>query len=188
MLSILWVPKLSPYLSNNNYRLAHTFKFKLFCDRLPSGAHYQMFITVSHLQSSRCEAPSLMRGRVCNLLLQFVVTLQSKSRRTHNHILVSFETARFSFCSLLRLAVLFSGGILTHLHTSYWLTATHSKLKLYYDRQSVGQSVLVSCNPSWARDKFVKFFFLTVAGLLMWGALSDERAIHIQCGPLTIII
>jgi hypothetical protein len=40
-------------------------------------------------------APSLMRGRVCNLLLQWLlglvraVTLGSKSRRTHCHILLS---------------------------------------------------------------------------------------------------
>jgi hypothetical protein len=29
------------------------------------------------------------RGRVCNLLVQFAVTLWSKFRRTHNHILLS---------------------------------------------------------------------------------------------------
>jgi hypothetical protein len=56
---------------------------------LPSGAHGQIFITVGHLRSSRCAAPCLTRGRVCNLLVQFAVTLRSKSRRTHNHILQS---------------------------------------------------------------------------------------------------
>jgi hypothetical protein len=35
----------------------------------------------------------------------------------------------------------YSGGILTRLHTDH----LHFKSKLYYDRQSVGQSVLVSC-------------------------------------------
>jgi hypothetical protein len=33
--------------------------------------------------------PLLTRGRVCNVLLQFVVTLRFKSRRTHDHILPS---------------------------------------------------------------------------------------------------
>jgi hypothetical protein len=54
-----------------------------------SGAHDQIFITVGHLRSSCCGAPFLTRGRVCNLLAQFAVTLQSKSRRTHDHILLS---------------------------------------------------------------------------------------------------
>jgi hypothetical protein len=55
----------------------------------PSGAHDQIFITVGHLRSSYCEAPSLTRGRVCNLLVHFTVTLWSKSRRTHDHNLLS---------------------------------------------------------------------------------------------------
>jgi hypothetical protein len=53
-------------------------------------------------------APSLTRRRVCNLLVQFIlglaraVTLGSKSRRTHGHILLSSETppnwsARFPY-------------------------------------------------------------------------------------------
>jgi hypothetical protein len=47
------------------------------------------------LLSGRTGAPSLTRGWVCNLLVQLllglarVVTLGSKSRRTHNHILLS---------------------------------------------------------------------------------------------------
>jgi hypothetical protein len=36
------------------------------------GSMTRFFITVRNLQSSCCEAPSLMRGRVCNLLVQFV--------------------------------------------------------------------------------------------------------------------
>jgi hypothetical protein len=56
---------------------------------LPSGAHDQILITVWHFRSSYCEAPSLTRGRVCNLLVQFAGTLRSKSRTTHDHILLS---------------------------------------------------------------------------------------------------
>jgi hypothetical protein len=55
----------------------------------PSGAHDHIFITVEHLRSSCCGTSSLTRGRVCNLLVQFAVTLGSKPRRTHDHILLS---------------------------------------------------------------------------------------------------
>jgi hypothetical protein len=57
--------------------------------RTTSVAHDQIFITVGHLQSSCCGVPSLTRGRVCTLLIQFAVTLRSNSRRTHDHILLS---------------------------------------------------------------------------------------------------
>jgi hypothetical protein len=54
-----------------------------------------------------------------------------------------------------------------------------SKSKLYYDRQSVGQSVWVSRHPSGTRDQFLPFsdYFSTVSGLLMWGTLSDEKSV-----------
>jgi hypothetical protein len=55
----------------------------------PFGAHDQIFISVGHLRSSSCVAPSLTRRRVCNLFVQFSVTLQSKSRRTNDCILLS---------------------------------------------------------------------------------------------------
>jgi hypothetical protein len=55
----------------------------------PSGAHDKICFTVRHLRSSCCEVPSLTRGRVCSLLVQFAVTLESKSHRTHGHILPS---------------------------------------------------------------------------------------------------
>jgi hypothetical protein len=41
-----------------------------------------------YLRSSCWGAPSLTRGRVCNLLVQFAVSLRAKSRRTHGHILL----------------------------------------------------------------------------------------------------
>jgi hypothetical protein len=49
----------------------------------------QIFITVGHLQSSYCRAPSLTRGWVCNLLVKFTITIWSKSRTTHDHILLT---------------------------------------------------------------------------------------------------
>jgi hypothetical protein len=77
------------------------YKFKLYFDRRSVG----QFVLVSGpplghttrflLLSSCCEAPSLTRGWVCNLLVQLLlglaraITLGSKSRRTDGHILVS---------------------------------------------------------------------------------------------------
>jgi hypothetical protein len=53
----------------------------------PSWCCDQIFITVGHLRSSCYGAPSLTRGRVCNLLVQFAVTLQSKSLSAHDMLL-----------------------------------------------------------------------------------------------------
>jgi hypothetical protein len=67
--------------------------------RLPSGTFDQFFflleIPFRQLRVCNFIAPSLMRGRVCNLLVQLLlglaraVTLGSKSSRTHDHILLS---------------------------------------------------------------------------------------------------
>jgi hypothetical protein len=46
--------------------------------------------------------------------------------------------------------------------------------ELYYDRRSVGQSVLVS-RPH-LRPTTISLLLLTIAGLLKSGALSDERS------------
>jgi hypothetical protein len=55
--------------------------------------------------------------------------------------------------------------------TSHWL----SKLLVCYDRRSVGQSVLASSTHLGPKTRF--YYCQTVAGLLMWSALSDERRI-----------
>jgi hypothetical protein len=109
--------------------------------RRPSGTRDQFFffLEISFRQLRLCYfvAPSLTRGRACNLLVQLLlgltraVTLGSKSRRTHGHILLSHlrlpqpggpgfriyipqeqggpvipPGTGFPFCRLLRLAVL----------------------------------------------------------------------------------
>jgi hypothetical protein len=101
------------------------------------------------LRFSCCGAPSLTRGRVRNLLLQFTVTLWSKSHRTHDHILLSHLrlppvwNARYTYLyppgtawpsytsrhwvpfspPLMTHRATYSGGILTSLHTGFfdWL-------------------------------------------------------------------
>jgi hypothetical protein len=59
----------------------------------PSGAYDQIFITVRQLRVCWCGALSLARGRVCRIQLLLVlasaVILRSKSRGTHDHILLS---------------------------------------------------------------------------------------------------
>jgi hypothetical protein len=100
--------------------------------RHPSGTSDQFFFLLEiffrQLRVCYFVAPSLARGRVCNLLYR-AVTLGSKSRRTHSHILLSHlrlpqlggpgpriyipqeqggqvinPGTEFSFCRLLRLA------------------------------------------------------------------------------------
>jgi hypothetical protein len=64
------------------------FRFWLFCAASLSwcpALDDQIFITVGHLRSSCCGAPFLTRGWVCNLLVQFAVTLRNKSHRTQGH-------------------------------------------------------------------------------------------------------
>jgi hypothetical protein len=82
------------------------FKLKLIYDRrsvgqslLVSGSHLEpitrFLFSVWRLRVSWSGAPSLTRGWVCNLVVQLLlglawaVTLRSKSRATHGHILVS---------------------------------------------------------------------------------------------------
>jgi hypothetical protein len=67
--------------------------------RHPSGTRDQFFFLLEmffrQFRVSCCGAPSLMRGLVCNLLVKLLlglgraVTLESKSLRTHGHILLS---------------------------------------------------------------------------------------------------
>jgi hypothetical protein len=66
-------------------------------------------------------------------------------------------------------------------------TSVFVKLKLHYDRQSVGQSVSVS-GPIW--DPWPIFlspwhFLCTVVGLLFCSALSDERTV---CNLLLMLV
>jgi hypothetical protein len=82
------------------------FTFKLIYDRRPVGQSVlvsgsnldpmtRVLFSVWRLRVSWCRAPSLTRGRVCNILVQLLpdlvraVTLESKFRRTHDHILLS---------------------------------------------------------------------------------------------------
>jgi hypothetical protein len=138
--------------------------------RHPSGTSDQFFFLVDiffrQLRVCYLVAPSLMSGPLCNLLLPLVPTsavpLGSEFQGTQYHILLSkfLRLPRpgvpgpriyisqeqgcpdippgtgFPYRCLLRLAGL-RWSILSRLHMEL-------KLKLIYDRQSVGQSVMVS--------------------------------------------
>jgi hypothetical protein len=74
-------------------------RFRIFCYRRSVGQsvfvsdpHDQIFITVRYLRSSCCTAPSLTRGRVCNLLVQFTVSPVQVSQNSWPHFTVSCET------------------------------------------------------------------------------------------------
>jgi hypothetical protein len=57
-----------------------------FCVKTPTGVYGQIFITVEHLRS--LGALSDEKTGLYNSLVQFAVTLGSKSRRTHNDTLM----------------------------------------------------------------------------------------------------
>jgi hypothetical protein len=111
----------------------------------PSGAHHQIFITVGHLRSSSCRVPPLTRRRVCNLAVQFATTLRSKSRGTHDNILPSrLRLPQHEGPGPSIYIPQEQGGPDIPPVTGFPFCRLKLKSKLYYDRQSVGQSVLVS--------------------------------------------
>jgi hypothetical protein len=107
----------------------------------PSGGYDQIFITVRQVRVCWCWALSLTRGRVCRLELLVAhasaVILGSEPRCTSGHILLS-QIHDFPLRRLLRLA---------GLRWRYSTPPPRGNLRmsmsmLYYDRRSVGQSVL----------------------------------------------
>jgi hypothetical protein len=78
----------------------------------------QTSIADGHSLPSCCGAPSLTRGRVCNLLVQFSISLRSKSNRTHNHILISCLKLLGSLFVASYDSQGHGGGIQTRLHTA----------------------------------------------------------------------
>jgi hypothetical protein len=138
----------------------------------PSGDYYQIVITVRQLRVCWCGAFSLTKGRVCHvqllLPLASAVILVSESRGTRDHIFLS-QIRDFPLRRLLRIA---------GLRWSYLTPPPHGLN--YLESESYitihGQSTSVSWNkaPTWGlRPDF--YYCLRLAGLLIWGALSDER-------------
>jgi hypothetical protein len=161
--------------------------------RHPPWAYDQNCITVRHLRVCWCGALSLTRERVCRLQLLLIfasaVILGSESRGTRDHILLSqiresptlehqvpiFISARnrvAQFRRLLRLA---------GLRWRYSTPPPHGglfgiKVKVKVMLRPTVQSASLSWNKAliWGLRPDL-YYCQTVAGLLMWGALSDER-------------
>jgi hypothetical protein len=140
----------------------------------PSGAYDQIFITVRQLPVCWCGALSLTRGRLCRL--QFLlahanaVILGSQSRGTRDHILLS-QIRDFPFRCLLRLA-----GLRWKYSTPppHGIDYSSSQSQSYVTTD--GQSASLSWNKASILGLRPDFCYCqTVAGFLMWGALSDER-------------
>jgi hypothetical protein len=164
---------------------------RLFCDRRSVGQSVLVSAPPTWPDFYYCLAfadfmllsPSLTRGRVCNLLVQFAVTLGSKSRRTHDHILLSHlrlpqpggpdpciyipqeqgcpiisPGTKPSFCGLLRLVGLRWRYSNPPPHGSDWdQVKVKVKVKVKVTlRLTVSQYVLVS-SPIW--DFWSEFFF-----------------------------
>jgi hypothetical protein len=102
--------------AHNNY-CCYTHKSKLFCDWWSVGHPMTRFFLLLDICSLPCcGMPTLMRGWVCNLLIQFAVALRSKSRRTHDHILLSHLRPQGSLFVASYDSQGYGGGILTCLH------------------------------------------------------------------------
>jgi hypothetical protein len=143
----------------------------------PSGAHDQIFIIAWQLRVCWFGAPSLTRGWVYRLQLLLVLAsafiFGSESHRTRGHILLS-QIWDFPFRRLLRLA-----GSRWRYSTppplGSFLTFTGLSWVEFYVTTD-GQPASLSRNkaPLWGLRPDL-YFCLTVAGLLISGALSDER-------------
>jgi hypothetical protein len=119
--------------------------------RPPFGVHDQIFVFCLTVACFLCEAPSLMRGWVCNLVVQMLLglaraaTLGSKFRRTRDHILLSH----------LRLPNLnsYTPGNWVPFSPPLTIHRLHNLSKLrsesLSDCQSVSQSVCLGLEPSW---------------------------------------
>jgi hypothetical protein len=133
--------------------------------------------SVWQLQMSCYVTPSLTEGRLCNLLVQLLlglarsVTLGSKSRKTHDHVLLS----HFRFLNPGGLGTAWPRYAPEHWVgfssplTNGWLLCSWSYVT---DDQSAS---FASCRaPIWSLRPDV-YYCWTFVSFLMWDALSDER-------------
>jgi hypothetical protein len=128
------------------------------------------FITVRQLRVCWCGALSLTRGRVCRLQLLLVVNaviLGFEFRGTRYHTLLS-KIRDFPLLRLLQPA----GLRFRYSNQSNGIES--SRVESYVTTD--GQSASISWNKTPIWGLWPDFYYCqSVAGLLMWGVLSDER-------------
>jgi hypothetical protein len=132
----------------------------------PSGAYDQIFITVRQLRVCWCGALSLTRGRVCRLRL--LLALASAV------ILVSVILSQIRdvpFRHLLRLAEIRCRYSTPPPHGA---DTSRSQSQSYITTDGEPASLSWNKAPIWGLRPDLDYC-LTVACLLVWGALSDER-------------
>jgi hypothetical protein len=142
----------------------------------PSGAYDHIFINVRQLRVSWCGALSLTRGRVCRLQLFLSSSAQSFSGPSPVWVVTIFYCLRFE--TFLFVASYdsqgYGGGIRFRLHTESWSTRDSSQNRSYITTDDQSASLSSSKAPTWGlRPDF--YYCQTISGLMIWGALSDER-------------
>jgi hypothetical protein len=144
--------------------------------RHPSGAYDHIFVIVRQLRVCSCGTLSLARGRVCRLQLLLVIAsaviFASESHGTHDHILLS-QIRDFPFRRLLRLA-----GLRWRYSTlppkGSPGSGSGSGSGSYFTTDGQSASLFWNKFPFWGLRPDL-YYCQTLAGLLMWSALSDER-------------
>jgi hypothetical protein len=152
---------------------------------LSSGTNDQtFFFQYWQLQVSWCVASSLMRRWICKLLVQMLlgcaraVTLGTKSRRSHCHILLSHLRLPQPEVQGFRIYIPQEQGCPV-IPLGLGFTRTF-KFKLYYDRPSVGQFVLVS-GPLWGPWPDFKIFVWKLLSSCRVPSLTRGRVSNLQC-------
>jgi hypothetical protein len=140
----------------------------------PSGAYDQNFIIIRQLRVCWCETLSLTRDGSVVYNCCWSSPVQSFSGPSPAGLATIFFCLRFE--TFLFVASYHSqghgGGIWPHLHTG----GEYFKVKVKVMLRPTVHSANLSWNkaPSWGLRPDL-YYFHTVAGLLMWGVLSDER-------------
>jgi hypothetical protein len=154
---------------------------------LVSGAHLEhmtkFLFSVRRLQVSLCGAPSLTRGRICNLLAQLLlvlaraVTLGSKSRRTQTifYCLIwgssNLEGQVPVFISPRNMVAFSSPLTICSATVEFTQLLSESESELHYNWQSVSQSVCLGVEPNLGlstRDLFFLSYCPVFWGRPLW--------------------
>jgi hypothetical protein len=135
--------------------------------RLTSHFHLlkRVFIYIYDMRDMTVTNPGFVcfKRRVLDFMIEFIWPLYDWLQQFTKHYLDAFSQTELNYWLNL-----------TRLSFDYDSLRPLVVTELYYDRRSVGQSALVSSTHLGHMTR-VYFYCQTIAGLLMWGALSEER-------------